>query len=224
MLAKSFGDIAWGDWPPRSPMGCTRWHSISRQGGRRGSSARRRDSRVRGRPRPPSDGPQATSYPGLQLVGQHQDPFCSRSYSFGPSARPGTYLWPLLTPGRASRRLSTPAASQHALRPLRVLRTHCHAYACRIMAVPFRARTGLRRIVPPHPDTSPHIRFLFVWPALCSGFSQTRGRTQKTKSGRKAAFCVIAGKLLYLPWTTMYRTAASTSASDRPGLPPFAGM
>ncbi|RQT04058.1 hypothetical protein DF035_10930 [Burkholderia contaminans] len=47
------------------------------------------------------------------------------------------------------------------------MRTHLHAYACRIYAPSFRASFGLWPSWLPYPDASPHIRFLFVRPALC---------------------------------------------------------
>src|SRR5690606_32805407 len=53
-------------------------------------------------------------------------------------------LWPLLTSGRPFPRLATPVAlSGSTARSPRVLRTHLHAYACRIYAAAFRASTGL---------------------------------------------------------------------------------
>ncbi len=52
-------------------------------------------------------------------------------------------LWPLLTSGDSSQRLSTPVAQGQTARPPRVLRTHLRAYACRIYVTAFRASTGL---------------------------------------------------------------------------------
>ncbi len=57
----------------------------------------------------------------------------------------------------------------HPCRSPRVLRTHLHAYACRIYSASFCASIGLCRNSPAHPNASPHIRFLFVRPALCLG-------------------------------------------------------
>src|ERR1700693_4796449 len=89
----------------------------------------------------------------------------SRCHKFGPSALPATQpfadFWqPIPTPPGVS-------STRQIARSPRVLRTHLHAYACRIYAAPFRASFGLRRDSPSHPDASPHIRFLFVRPALC---------------------------------------------------------
>ncbi len=52
-------------------------------------------------------------------------------------------LWPLLTSGDSSQRLSAPVAQRQTARPPRVLRTHLHAYACRIYVTAFRASIGL---------------------------------------------------------------------------------
>jgi len=49
-----------------------------------------------------------------------------------------------------------PVALRQTASSPRVWRTHLHAYACRIYAASFRARTGLRRYLPPRPDASPH--------------------------------------------------------------------
>jgi len=81
--------------------------------------------------------------------------------------RPCNLLCPRLTSGSASRRLSTPVASQHAARSPRVLHSHLHAHARRIYAAAFRTRFGLGRFRTAHPAASPPIRFLFVAPALC---------------------------------------------------------
>src|SRR5271157_1911669 len=55
-----------------------------------------------------------------------------------------------------SERLSTPSVNsrQHDRSP-RVLRTHLHAYACRIYVTAFRARTGLCIYWPAHPAVPP---------------------------------------------------------------------
>ena len=66
-----------------------------------------------------------------------------------------------------ARRLSTPVALRQPCRSPRVLRTHLHAYACRIYAASDRASFGLWLFGPPHPNASSLIRFLFVRPALC---------------------------------------------------------
>ena len=64
-------------------------------------------------------------------------------------------LWPLLTSGDSSPRLSTPVAQGQTARPPRVLRTHFHAYACRIYVTAFRASTGLCEDSPAHPAVPP---------------------------------------------------------------------
>jgi hypothetical protein len=64
-------------------------------------------------------------------------------------------LWPRLTSGDSSQRLSTPVAQGQTARPPRVLRTHLHAYACRIYVTAFRASTGLCVYVPAHPTVPP---------------------------------------------------------------------
>lgn len=64
-------------------------------------------------------------------------------------------LCPLLTSGDSSRRLSTPVAQGQTARPPRVLRTHLHAYLCRIYAAVFRASIGLCIYWPAHPTASP---------------------------------------------------------------------
>jgi len=49
----------------------------------------------------------------------------------------------------------------------RVLRSHLHAYARRIYIQSLRTGIGLWIVMPSHPDCMPHMRFLFVGPALC---------------------------------------------------------
>jgi len=61
----------------------------------------------------------------------------------------------LRTSGDSSQRLTTPVAQRQTARPLRVLRTHLHAYACRIYVTMFRASTGLCRYWPAHPAVTP---------------------------------------------------------------------
>ena len=56
-----------------------------------------------------------------------------------------------------SERLSTPSVTQDNRSP-RVLRTHLHAYACRIYVTAFRARIGLCVYWPAHPAVPPYIR------------------------------------------------------------------
>ena len=75
--------------------------------------------------------------------------------SFGPSSLV-RLLWLLLTSDSASEDLPISVAQWHAVRSPRVLRTHLHAYACRIYAASSRASTGLRRSLPSRPDASPH--------------------------------------------------------------------
>ena len=61
----------------------------------------------------------------------------------------------LLTSGNSSRRLATPLAQGQTARPPRVLRTHLHAYACRIYVTAFLASTGHCRYWPVHPAEPP---------------------------------------------------------------------
>ena len=73
---------------------------------------------------------------------------------FGPSAPSPTMasadFWlSLSTP------LDADSTRQILARSPRVLHTHLHAYVRRIYAASFRVSIGLRRIWPPHPDTSP---------------------------------------------------------------------
>ena len=84
-----------------------------------------------------------------------------------PFGRSRDLLWPRLTSDDASENLSILVAQRHAARSPRVLRTHLHAYACRIYAASFRASTGLCISWPSHPACAASIRFLFVAPALC---------------------------------------------------------
>ena len=86
------------------------------------------------------------------------------SYRFVPDL-----LCLLLTSAWISRHLSVSVALWHPCRSPRVLRTHLHAYACRIYAASFCASIGLCRNSPAHPNASPRIRFLFVRPAFCLG-------------------------------------------------------
>ncbi len=72
----------------------------------------------------------------------------------------------LLTSAIPSRHLSMPVA-QGRMADLPGNSRDLHAYACRIYVVAFRASTGLCSSWPAHPATPPHIRFLFVRPALC---------------------------------------------------------
>ena len=64
-------------------------------------------------------------------------------------------LWPRLTSGDSSQRLSTLVARRQSARSPRVLRTHLHAYACRIYVTTLRASTGLCVYVPAHPAVPP---------------------------------------------------------------------
>ena len=130
----------------------------------------RRRARLGTRGRPPRI-PSASCLPGSLirdccLLLAHRDSAVLLSVSmFGPSASPPT------TPSADFwRRIPVPfdtGSSWHPARSPRVLRTHLRAYACRIYATAFRASTGLHRSLPAHPAVSPHIRFLFVRPALC---------------------------------------------------------
>ena len=64
-------------------------------------------------------------------------------------------LRPLLTSGGSSQRLTTPVAQRQVARSPRVLRTHFHAYACRIYITAFRASTGLCENSHAHPTLKP---------------------------------------------------------------------
>ena len=64
-------------------------------------------------------------------------------------------LRPLLTSGGSSQRLTTPVAQRQVARSPRVLRTHFHAYPCRIYITAFRASTGLCENWPAHPTVKP---------------------------------------------------------------------
>src|SRR5215813_3185371 len=64
-------------------------------------------------------------------------------------------LWPRLTSGSPSQHLSMSVALKQTARSPRVLRTHLPAYACRIYAPAFRARTGLCIYMPAHPTVPP---------------------------------------------------------------------
>ncbi len=70
-----------------------------------------------------------------------------------PAAR--QLLWPRLTSGDSSQHLSMPVALRQTARSPRVLRTHLHAYACRIYVAAFRASTGLCIYWPAHPAAPP---------------------------------------------------------------------
>src|SRR5580704_1028059 len=74
---------------------------------------------------------------------------------FGPSVACATYICPLLTSGDSSLHLAMTVALRQTTRSPRVLRTHLHAYLCRIYAATFRASTGLCIHWPAHPAASP---------------------------------------------------------------------
>jgi nitrite reductase/ring-hydroxylating ferredoxin subunit len=74
---------------------------------------------------------------------------------FGPSVACATYICPLLTSGDSSPHLAMTVALRQTTRSPRVLRTHLHAYVCRIYAATFRASTGLCITWPAHPIASP---------------------------------------------------------------------
>jgi hypothetical protein len=95
----------------------------------------------------------ARHYPRLWIW----HPSSERQRDFNPPEQRAAQrtICPLLTSDPASPRLSTPVALRHEARSPRVLRTHLHAYACRIYAAPLRASTGFRRILPAHPNATP---------------------------------------------------------------------
>src|SRR6185437_16732806 len=76
-------------------------------------------------------------------------------FMFGPSPPVRQLLWPRLTSGNSSPRLSAQVALGQTARSPRVLRTHLPAYACRIYVAAFRARIGLRIYWPAYPAAPP---------------------------------------------------------------------
>src|ERR1019366_6522945 len=81
-------------------------------------------------------------------------------------------LWPRLTSGDSSPRLSAPVAQEQTARPPRVLRTHLHAYACRIYVTALRASTGLCVYAPAHPAVPPLSASCSSGQRFASGFLQ----------------------------------------------------
>src|SRR6266545_1220170 len=61
-------------------------------------------------------------------------------------------------------------------RSSRVLRTHLHAYACRIYVIAFRASIGLRPFSPPHPATPPLSASCSSSQRFALGFLRIRSR------------------------------------------------
>src|SRR5580704_12000019 len=69
------------------------------------------------------------------FYGSHRDLLSySRVSRLALHPAPAKLIWPLLTSGGSSRRLTTPVARRQTTRSPRVLRTHLHAYLCRIYA------------------------------------------------------------------------------------------
>ncbi len=85
----------------------------------------------------------------------HPSSECQRDFNPPEQCAAQRTLWPLLTSGDSSQRLSAPVAQGQTARPPRVLRTHLRAYACRIYVTAFRASTGLCVCLPAHPTVPP---------------------------------------------------------------------
>ena len=88
-----------------------------------------------------------------------------------------------LTPTMASadfwRCIPTPldaGSTWHSARSPRVLRTHLHAYACRIYVAAFRASFGLRRDLPAYPATPPLSASCSSGQRFAFGFLRIRSR------------------------------------------------
>ena len=88
-----------------------------------------------------------------------------------------------LTPTMASadfwRCIPTPldvSSTRHIARSPRVLRTHLHAYACRIYVAAFRASIGLCRYWPAHPATPPQSASCTSGQRFAFGFLRIRSR------------------------------------------------
>jgi len=152
--------------------GHLRFRSPPRRRGRLGTVAGR--SRVP--PAASSTGrPRACTLARLCFIAVHRDhESYSRSITFGPSVRGAPTMasadfWPTIP---APLNAGSPIAQQ--ARSPRVLRTHLHAYACRIYVVAFRASTGLRRCWPPHPTTPPPSASCSSGQRFAFGFLQIR--------------------------------------------------
>ncbi|MNO23683.1 hypothetical protein D3C76_134890 [compost metagenome] len=77
----------------------------------------------------------------------------------------------------------------------RVLRTHFHAYACRIYVMALRASIGLCRLWTAYPAMLPRIRFLFVRPALCLGLPSDSQSPAKPLPLASTSPCRVCGGL-----------------------------
>lgn len=77
----------------------------------------------------------------------------------------------------------------------RVLRTHFHAYACRIYVMAFCASIGLRRFRTAYPAMPPRIRFLFVRPAICLGLPSDSQSPAKPLPLASTSPCRVCGGL-----------------------------
>lgn len=77
----------------------------------------------------------------------------------------------------------------------RVLRTHFHAYACRIYVMAFCASIGFRRFRTAYPAMPPRIRFLFVRPAICLGLPSDSQSPAKPLPLASTSPCRVCGGL-----------------------------
>src|SRR5262249_14772513 len=91
----------------------------------------------------------------------------ARYFMFGPSVQSNRPTMPSADFCNFFPSLLNDSSSKQSCRPPRVLRSHLHAYANRIYKQALLTGIGLRRQSHPHPACLPHMRFLFVGPALC---------------------------------------------------------
>jgi hypothetical protein len=110
---------------------------------------------------------------------------------------------PLLTPAAPSRRLSTPVAPWQTTRPPRVRRATFVPYTCRIYARTLRVISGFGSFGPLARMQTPHMRFLFVRPALCL-------QLPSDPASRRRPCCSASGSHHQGPQRTL------TSKSPRP--------
>jgi hypothetical protein len=116
----------------------------------------------------------------------------SRSIMFGPSVRGAPTMtsadfWPTIPPPLDA---SSPVGQQ--TRSPRVLRTHLHAYACRIYVVASRASTGLRRYGPPHPATPPLSASCSSGQRFAFGFLQIRSHPRHPCRSANSSPCRVS--------------------------------
>ena len=108
--------------------------------------------------------------------------------SFSPSSLT-RLLWLLLTSDSASADLSIRVAQRHAVRSPRVLRTHLHAYACRIYAASFRASIGLRPSLPSYPDAPPRSASCSSGQRFAHSFLRTPGHPRNPCCSANTSSC-----------------------------------